>query len=173
MAVNAILVREVNAPAGEEPIAWLLLTSLPIDAVVQPVIAYYGVRWHIEIYVRVLKSGCKVEESQLETAARFRPYLALCLIVAWRVLYLMMLGRECPELPCDVALDEDEWQAVYAVVKREVPPPSPPPLETMVKLIPTLGGYLGRKGDGEPGPKAMWIGMQRMADLARAWRDFP
>lgn len=175
VAVNATLVREVNPPAGEEPIEWLLLTSLPIDTVaaVQQVIAYDGVRWQIEIYFRVLKSGGKVEESQLETAARFRPYLALCLIVAWRVLYLMMLGRGCPELPCAVALDEDEWQAVYAVVKQEAPPASPPPLGTMVKLIAALGGYLGRKCDGEPGPKAMWIGMQRMTDLARAWRAFP
>jgi transposase Tn5 family protein/transposase-like protein len=175
VAVNAILVREVNPPAGEEPIEWLLLTSLPIDTVaaVRQVIAYYCVRWQIEIYFRVLKSGCKVEESQLHTAERFRPYLALCMIVAWRVMYLMMLGRECPELPCDVALDDDEWQAVYAVVKQEAPPASPPPLGTMVKLIAALGGYLGRKGDGEPGPKAMWIGMQRMADLARAWQAFP
>lgn len=175
VAVNAILVREIDPPAGEEPIEWLLLTDLPIDTVaaVQQVIAYYCVRWQIEIYFRVLKSGCKVEESQLETAARFRPYLALCLIVAWRVLYLMMLGRECPDLPCDVALDEDEWQAVYAVVKQEAPPASPPPLGTMVKLIAALGGYLDRKCDGEPGPKAMWIGMQRAADLARAWRAFP
>ena len=174
-AVNAILVQEVDAPAGEEPIEWLLLTSLPIDTVaaVQQVIAYDGVRWQIEIYFRVLKSGCKIEESQLETATRFRPYLALCMIVAWRVLYLMMLGRECPELPCDVALDEDEWQAVYAVVKQEALPASPPPLGAMVKLIAALGGYLGRKCDGDPGPKAMWIGMQRMSDLARAWRAFP
>ena len=174
VAVNAVLVREVDAPPGEEPVEWLLLTSLPIDAVEQvlQVVQYYCCRWQIEIYFRVLKSGCKVEESQLETAARFRAYLALCMIVAWRVMYVMMLGRERPELPCDVVLEAEEWQAVYAVVKEEAPPATPPPLGDMVVLIATLGGYLGREGDGPPGPKAVWVGMQRMTDLGLAWRAF-
>jgi hypothetical protein len=113
-----------------------------------------------------------VEESQLETAARFRAYLALCMIVAWRVMYVMMLGRECPDLPCDVVLEAEEWQAVYAVVKEEAPPATPPPLGERVVLIATLGGYLARKGDGPPGPKAVWVGMQRMTDLGLAWRAF-
>jgi hypothetical protein len=174
VAVNAVLVREVDPPPGEEPIEWLLLTSLPIAAVEQvlQVVQYYCCRWQIEVYFRVLKSGCKVEESQLETAARFRAYLALCMIVAWRVMYVMMLGRECPELPCDVVLEAEEWQAVYAVVKEEAPPATPPTLGEMVVLIATLGGYLGRKGDGPPGPKAVWVGMQRMTDLGLAWRAF-
>src|SRR4051812_40815176 len=81
-----------------------------------------------------------------------------------------MLGRACPDLPCDAAFDDDEWQSVYAVVKGEAPPVEPPSMGAMVKVVASLGGYLGRKGDGEPGPKAMWIGMQRMADLASAWR---
>jgi hypothetical protein len=170
--VNVVLVRETAPPPGEEPIEWILLTSLPIGTVeeVLRVIEYYCCRWQIEIYFRILKSGCKVEESQLERAERFRPYLALCMIVAWRVQYVMMLGRDCPDLPCDVAFDDDEWRSVYAVVKEEPPPAGPPGMGTMVKMIASLGGYLGRKCDGEPGPKAMWVGLQRMADLALAWR---
>jgi hypothetical protein len=172
--VNAVLVKETDPPPGEEPIEWLLLTSLPIDTreAVLRVISYYCCRWQIEIYFRVLKSGCKVEESQLEKAERFKPYLALCMIVAWRVMYVMMLGRECPEVPCDVAFEEEEWKAVYAVVKQEAPPATPPPLGDLVVLIATLGGYLNRKGDGEPGPKAMWVGLQRMTDLGLAWRAY-
>jgi len=170
--VHAVLVTEPNPPPGVEPVEWLLLTDLPIDTVdeVLLIVDYYACRWQIEIYFRVLKSGCKVEESQLEAAARFEPYLALCLIVAWRVMYVMMLGRDCPELPCDVALDEDEWQAVYATVTKRPPPAEPPSIQTMVRLIGSLGGWLGRKCDGEPGPKAMWVGMQRMTDLALGWR---
>jgi hypothetical protein len=170
--VNVVLVTERNPPPGVEPIEWLLLTDLPIDTVdnVLLIIDYYACRWQIEIYFRILKSGCKVEESQLETAARFEPYLALCLIVAWRVMHVMMLGRECPDLPCDVALDADEWQAVYATVTKQAPPAEPPPMHTIVRLIGSLGGWLGRKCDGEPGPKAMWVGMQRMTDLALGWR---
>ena len=172
--VNCVLVTEPNPPEGAEPIEWLLLTSLPIDNIDQmlTIITYYTCRWGIEIYFRILKSGCKVEESQLEKAERFEAYLALCMIVAWRVQYVMMLGRECPDLPCDVAFDEDEWKTVYSVVKRQPPPRKPPSLKTMVGLVASLGGYLGRKGDGEPGPKAVWVGMQRMTDLVRGWRAF-
>jgi hypothetical protein len=171
VAVNAVLVREVSPPAGEEPVEWLLLTSLPISTVEQVLqgVEYYCRRWQIEIYFKVLKSGCQVEASQLEDAAAFLPYLALCLIVAWRVQYLLMLGRECPELPCDCVLREPEWQAVYAVVKRQEPPSTPPTMGEMIVLIAALGGYLGRKGDGPPGPKAMWLGLQRMTDLALGW----
>lgn len=172
--VNAVLVVEENPPSGEEPIEWLLLTDEPIYTTedVLKVIKYYACRWKIEIYFRILKSGCKVEESQLHTADRFQPYLALCMIVAWRIMYLMMLGRECPDLPCDVAFDEDEWKSVYAAVKKEDPPSRPPSIKTMVGLIASLGGWLGRKCDGEPGPKAMWVGMQRMTDLAIGWRAY-
>jgi hypothetical protein len=172
LEVNVVLVSEPDPPPGAEPIEWVLLTDLPIDTVdgVLLVIDYYMCRWQIEIYFRILKSGCKVEESQLERVSRFEPYLALCQIVAWRIMYVMMLGREGPELPCDVAFDDDEWQAVYAAVKKQPPPAEPPSMKTMVGLIASLGGWLGRPCDGEPGPKAMWVGMQRMTDLALGWR---
>ena len=172
--VNCVLVTEPNPPEGAEPIEWLLLTSLPIGTVeeVLTIIRFYCCRWQIEVYFRILKSGCKVEESQLETAAGFLPYLALCMIVAWRVQYVTMLGRECPDLPCDAVFDEDEWKTVYTVVKHQPPPKKPPSLKTMVGLVASLGGYLGRKGDGEPGPKALWVGLQRMTDLVRGWRAF-
>jgi hypothetical protein len=171
--VNAILVREINPPPGEEPVEWLLLTSLPINTFKQvcKVIEYYCCRWQIEIYFKILKSGCQVEKLQLETAERFLPCLALYQIIAWRVMYLMMLGRECPEMSCDLVLSEGEWKSVYTVVKRELPRKTPS-LGEMIQLIASLGGYLGRKGDGPPGPKSMWIGIQRMTDLAMGWLAF-
>jgi hypothetical protein len=172
--VNCVLVTEPNPPEGAEPIEWVLLTSLPIDTVEQvlAIIKFYCRRWGIEIYFRILKSGCKVEESQLETAERFVPYLALCMIVAWRIQYLVMLGRECPDLPCDTAFDDDEWKTAYAVAKNQPPPEKPPSLKTMIGLVASLGGYLGREVDGEPGPKAVWVGLQRLTDLVRGWRAF-
>lgn len=170
--VNAVLLREEQPPEGEPPIEWLLLTNLPIDSVeaVLRVIESYCCRWQIEIFFRVLKSGCQVETSQFETVEAFASWLVMNMIVAWRVMYLMMLGRECPEWPAACVLEPDEWQAVYAVVKGEAPPAQSPPLGEMVQLIATLGGYQGRPSDGPPGPKAMWIGMQRMTDLAQGWR---
>jgi Transposase Tn5 dimerisation domain/Transposase DNA-binding len=172
--VNCVLVTELNPPEGEEPIEWVLLTSLPIETIEQvlTVINFYCRRWGIEIYFRILKSGCKIEESQLEKAERFLPYLALCMIVAWRVQYLMMLGRECPDVPCDVAFDDDEWKTAYTVVNNQSPPKKPPSLKTMICLVASLGGYMGRKVDGEPGPKAVWVGLQRLTDLVRGWRSF-
>jgi len=174
VTVQAILVREESAPADEPPVEWLLLTSLPIEdfEAIQTVIAYYCCRWQIEIYFRVLKSGCRVEALQLETAERFQACLALYLIVAWRVLSVIMLGRHSPDAPCDVAFEPHEWKSVYHVVAGEPVPADPPLLGEMVDMVARLGGYLGRKHDSPPGPKAMWIGMQRMMDFSRAWLAF-
>ncbi len=157
-----------NPPVEPEPSCCIVFQ--PTNSAEDP--NYYCGRWGIEIYFRILKSGCKVEESQLQTAERFLPYLALCMVVAWRIQYLVMLGRECPDLPCDVAFDDDEWKTVYAAVKNQPPPKKPPSLKTMIGLVASLGGYLGRKGDGEPGPKVLWVGLQRMTDLVRGWRAF-
>ncbi len=172
--LNAVFVSEVDPPEGEPPVEWLLLTSLPIGTFEEAclVIEYYCCRWQIEIYFRVLKSGCKVEDRQFESADRFLPCLAMYMIIAWRVMFLLMLGRKCPDMPCDAVFSEDEWQSVYVIVKKKQPPEEAPRLEEMVKIIAGLGGYIGRKNDGPPGPKAMWIGLQRMADYAMAWRTF-
>jgi hypothetical protein len=121
-----------------------------------------------QIFFRILKSGCRVEELQLEKLQRLEPALAFYMIIAWRVLFLTMLGRECPEMPCDVVFDEAEWQAVYLVTQRQPPPDTPPSLECMVRMIATLGGFLDRKCDGFPGPQTLWIGLQRAADFVLA-----
>ena len=99
--INTVLVEEINPPEGEEPITWLLLTSLPVDTFEQAclVVEYYLCRWQIEIYFKVLKSGCKIEDRQFETSERIKPCIALYMIVAWRVLFVTMFGRECPDLP--------------------------------------------------------------------------
>jgi hypothetical protein len=174
LEVNAVLVREEGAPAGEEPVEWLLLTDLPIGTAgeVLRVVSYYCVRWQIEVFFGVLKGGCRVQERQLETAERFRACLAVYLIVAWRVLFVTMLGRQEPEAPCDVLFDEDEWRAAYTVVEGRPAPATPPPLGEMIGLVARLGGHLGRQHDGPPGPKVMWRGLQRLMDFAACWRAF-
>jgi hypothetical protein len=172
--VNATLVREENPPAGEETIEWLLLTSLPIETFEAccTAVGYYCCRWEIEVYFRVLKSGCKIEELQFEHADRMQVCLAMYMIVAWRVLYVLMLGRKCPELSCEAVFSEAEWKSVYVIAKRTPAPKKPPTLELMIPMIAGMGGYLGRQGDGPPGPQTMWIGMQRMRDFATAWTAF-
>lgn len=168
--INVVLVREVNPPAGEPAIEWLLLTSLPIETFAQicDIIHYYTCRWEIEVYFRVVKSGCGVQKLQLETADRFVRCLSLYLIIAWRVMYVMRLGRECPEMPCEAVFSKEEWQAVYQVVHRKAPSKMPT-LGEMVIMIAGLGGHLNRKNDGPPGPQTIWIGMQRTRDFVLAW----
>ena len=168
--VTAILATEPHPPAGEEPVEWLLLTNLPVETPEQAIekLQWYLCRWQIEIFFRILKSGCRIEELQLEKLERLEPALAFYMIIAWRVLFLTMLGRECPEMPCDVVFDTAEWQAVYLVTQRQPPPDTPPSLDRMVRMIASLGGFLDRKCDGFPGPQTLWIGLQRAADFVLA-----
>jgi hypothetical protein len=170
VTVTAVLASEVNPPDDDAPVEWLLLTNLPVDTPAQAIekIAWYLCRWHIEIFFKILKSGCKIEELQIERRERLEPAIALYMIIAWRVLMLTHLGRTCPELPCDVVFDEAEWKAVYLVTQRQAPPEQPPSLDTMVRMVASLGGFLNRKCDGFPGPKTLWIGLQRAADFALA-----
>ena len=95
--------------------------------------------------------------------------LAMYMIVAWRVLYVLMLGRECPHFSCEAVLSQAEWKSVYVMANGTALPKKPPTLAVMIPLIAGMGGYLNRTGDGPPGPQTMWIGMQRMRDFAIAW----
>jgi len=167
VTLNAVLAKEESPPADTEGLEWLLLTSLPVSTFEQAstVIEWYGVRWCIEIYFHVLKSGCQIEELQLSTIDRYLPCLAIYMIIAWRVLFTLMLGRNCPEIGCEVLFEKEEWQAVYIVVKRLPPPATPPSLGEIVSMVVSLGGYLARKHDSPPGPKALWIGLQRLRDF--------
>jgi hypothetical protein len=174
VTVNVVLVSEVDPPAGDEPVEWLLLTSLPIESLeqVRQIVQYYCVRWMIEVFFRVLKSGCRVEERQFEYMDRLLTCLALYVIVAWRTLYVCRLGRSCPEIPCDAVFEPAEWKSVWKVVRREGPPAQPPPLGVFVRLVAQLGGYVNRKRADPPGPQTIWIGLQRMHDFATCWQLF-
>jgi hypothetical protein len=134
------------------------------------VLHWYTCRWMIERFFRVLKSGCRVEERQLETAERLIRCLALDCIVAWRILYLTILAREVPDAPCTIAFEDHEWKGVWSFVHRSAKvPDKPPPLRDIVRMVGRLGGHIGRKSDGEPGSMTLWRGMQRVPDIAGMW----
>jgi hypothetical protein len=173
VTVNVVLVREPDPPAGETPVEWILVTTLPIDTLelVRTIVEYYCVRWSIEILFRTLKSGCRIERRRFEHIDRVLPCLGLYLIVAWRVLFVCRMGRSCPDLDCEAIFEPSEWKAVWVAVKRRQPPKNPPRLAEMVHLIASLGGYVERR-DGEPGTQTLWIGLQRVYDLAWAWDTF-
>jgi Transposase Tn5 dimerisation domain/Transposase DNA-binding len=164
--------KEINPPADQEPIDWTLLTSLETIDFEQAcaVIDLYLCRWEIEVFHRVLKTGCRVEELQLRTSPRIKLAILLYMIVAWRVLYVMHLGRQCPDLACNVVFEEDEWQSTWVIIKGGSPPQSLPTLNEMIRMVASFGGFLGRKRDGHPGPQTLWIGLSRVQDFALCWQ---
>jgi len=174
VAVNAVLVSEVSPPEGVQPVEWLLLTSLPIRGTkqLQTVIDYYEKRWVIELYFKVLKSGCKIESRRFEHLDRFLPALALYMIIAWRSLFICRVSRTHHEETCELVYHRAEWQSVWQIVKREKPPHKPPRLMEMTKIVAQLGGYINRASTGPPGPQSIWLGLQRMHDFATCWLAF-
>jgi hypothetical protein len=174
VTVNTVLVREVAPPENDEPVEWLLLTSLPVDEIeqVRLVIQYYCARWMIEVFFRVLKSGCRVEERRFEHIDRLLSCLAVYLIMAWRTLCVCRLGRSCPDISCEAMFEPAEWKSVWKVIHRSTPPSVPPRLGEMIRLVAQLGGYVNRKRRDPPGPQTIWIGMQRMHDFALSWQLF-
>lgn len=173
VVINVVLAREPNPPPGEPPVEWILVTTLPIDTPEQArtIVEYYCVRWWIEILFRTLKSGCRIERRRFEHIDRVLPCLGLFLIVAWRTLFVCRMGRSCPDLDCEAIFEPSEWKAVWMAVKRMTPPKQAPRLSEMVHLIASLGGYIERP-TSEPGTQTLWIGIQRMNDLAWAWDTF-
>ncbi len=171
--VQAISAEEENPPPGEKAVSWLLLTTLPVGNYVDACdcLEKYAYRWLIERFHYVLKSGCGIEELELETAERMDKALATYSIVAWRLLWLTYEARKNPEKRIDEVLEEQEWQVLYlATQKNKALPTHPPKLREGVRQIASLGGFLGRKGDGEPGVKTLWRGWQRLQDMVVGWQ---
>lgn len=167
-----LLIEEIHPPAGEKPVRWLLATTLPVETLEDALqcIQWYADRWVIERFHFVLKSGCKIEQRQLDDVTHMERALRMFSIVAWRLLWLTLQARETPDAPCTVILQEFEWQALHATAKRHRPLPSQPPtLREAVRMIASLGGFLGRKRDGEPGPQTLWRGIRRLADITQGW----
>ena len=168
VVVWAIEARQVIPHGAKKPICWRLLTSIPTENLAQACekIAWYTQRWQIEIFHKILKSGCRIETRQLESAARLSRALALDLMVAWRILALSREGRLDPTQLCTALLSEHEWQILYCSIHRgKALPATIPRLDEAIKWIARLGGFLGRKGDGFPGPMTLWRGLQRLHDL--------
>jgi hypothetical protein len=165
VTLNAVWVHEPAPPANTEPLNWLLLTTLPVDTVAacQDVVDVYKLRWLIEEFHLVLKSGCGIEATQLKTAERIEKLLVLLSAVAVRLLASRQKSRLDPDAPCTEILEEDAWRVLWIATHRGQPHtgPSPPTVQEAVRMIGRLGGHLGRKGDGPPGVRVLW----------RGWRD--
>jgi hypothetical protein len=173
--MNAVMAIEENAQDNMEPLVWVFLTTLPIDSFEQAsqVITYYLARWEIETFFKVLKSGCKAEERRLKNCESLKSLVAIFIAITWRILYAMRMSRIYPHESSEIVFTKTEWKAVCSFTNKGAKLPSTPPsLGEFIRMVARLGGYLGRKSDPPPGPKVLWIGMNRMFDLASAWEVF-
>jgi len=167
IGVWAVYAREVAYPSEvRQPVEWMLLTTVAVATIAEAIerLDWYSTRWGIEEYHRTLKSGCRIQDRRLSDADRLKACLAIDMVIAWRVLYLTKLSRETPEVPCTKVFEEAEWKALH--VAKGVPIPAEPPgLRKVTHMLASFGGFLGRKGDGEPGPTRLWRGLERLGDM--------
>ena len=171
--MNAIYVFESNPPTGVDAIEWMLLTNFPINSFTDALekIKWYCLRWRIEMFFKVLKSGLKVEDCRLGSANRLAKYLAIMSIIAWRLFMITLLGRTDPNKPCTDLITEHEWKVLFLKVnKNKELPEEIPSVGEVVIWIARLGGFLARKGDGFPGTITLWRGWKRLADLTDGWQ---
>lgn len=163
---TVIHAKEISKSGGtREPIGWKLITNLPVTDVADAAekLQWYALRWKIEVFFKVLKSGCRVEESKLRTAEALCKLIAIQSVLAWRVFWMTMLNRESQNLSPRFALSDVETKILDHLkpdkerIKKT--------LSSYIVKIAKLGGYLARASDPPPGNKVMWRGMQRLTDI--------
>jgi len=181
ITVFAVLAQEKHSDVAKDALEWLLLTTLPVENLEQAKekLAWYAKRWGIEVFHRIIKSGCRIEDRQLCEASRLETCLAIDMVVAWRIYHMTQLARETPDASCEECFSADEWKSVEVytsrrqglALKNAVVPTEPPTLRKIIRLVAGLGGFLGRKCDGEPGAQTIWRGLGRLSDLAAMYGD--
>jgi len=171
LPVWCILAQESDPPAGSKPVVWRLLSNRPAKTLEDAVelIDWYRIRWEIELFFLILKEGCRVEALQLAHIERIETALALYMIVAWRINHVMRMSRTQSQMQANLLFEDDEWRAAYILNKKK-PPKNIPTLNEVVRLVARLGGFLGRKHDGEPGAKTLWLGMRQLAGFVQGLR---
>jgi hypothetical protein len=165
--VTVVVVQEVDPPADQTPIYWLLATTWPVPDLETActVVYWYSLRWLVERYHYTLKSGCRVEELQLRSVDALERALLIYTLVAWRLLWLTYLARVAPELPCTVALTPDEWQTLHIATEATPVPDAPPTLQTAMHQLARLGGHRGWPSTHPPGVKVLWRGWTQLQGM--------
>jgi hypothetical protein len=114
-------IREEAPPAGETPLEWFLFTTVAVtnDRIAEQCIRWYRLRWRIEDWHRVLKSGCGTEKLAYRTAERLKRGIAINMVIAWRIMLMTLLGRECPALPAEVLFSDIEIEVLRAHAEKK------------------------------------------------------
>ena len=156
---------EVDPPAGQQALEWVLITSLPVHSADQAlmIIEWYEHRWLIEEYHKCLKTGCVIEQRQLTTAQALQSCIGFLAIIAVRLLQLRETSRQEPETPARHTVEPSLLETVQRYFKL---PPTDLTLREFWRLVARLGGFLGRKSDGDPGWQTLWRGWLKLQDLA-------
>lgn len=163
IAMNVVSVVEVDPPPGVEPISWVLLTSLPVTTF-EPawvVIEYYEARWLVEEYHKALKTGCRVEDRQLKAASRLEAMMGLMSVSAVRLLQLKSLARTSPDVPAQRVVPR-VWLQILKAARKGLQRVHDLTVGQFWREVAKLGGFLGRKGDGDPGWITIWRGWEKL-----------
>jgi len=166
--LTVIHATERGTPVGRLPITWKLITNVPVDTPEEAIekLHWYALRWRIETFHKILKSGCRTEEAKLRTAERLVNLVAVFCIVGWRIFWLTMLNREAPKAPAAIALTATELAVLDEIAKRKGrTPPSRATVADILVEIARLGGYLARANDPPPGNKVLWRGLSKFAGI--------
>jgi hypothetical protein len=164
--------RKSRSKNEEDNIHWKLLTTLEINSATDALqcVQWYTYRWLIERFHYVLKSGTKIEELQLKDAESLQKAIAVYSMAAFRVMQLVYQSRHHPEVNCEVILTKAQWKTLYMLIHgNNQPPKQTPSLQQAVMWIGRLGGHLGRKSDGPPGLKTVWLGYQQLCNAASVY----
>ena len=163
--LNVVIVQEINAPEGVTPIRWILMASLPVDTFdeVWEVIEFYECRWLIEEYHKVLKTGCSIERHALREAGRLEPLIALISVIGVRLLQLKTITRHNPDQPARHRVPNSWLDALKALRPRLKK--TDLTVYDFFRELAKLGGFLGRKHDGEPGWQTIWRGYQKLQTI--------
>lgn len=160
---------ERGKPRGRDPIDWKLITNLSVNSRAEAIekLQWYALRWKIEVFHKILKSGCQAEQSKLRTAERLVNLLAMFCILSWRIFWLTMINRAAPNANALLAFTTLEIKLLQQLVPERSARERarPPPLKSCLVQLARLGGYLGRRGDAPPGNTVMWRGMARLSDI--------
>jgi hypothetical protein len=160
--------REVNAPAGIDPIEWVLLTSLPVESFdgAWEVLEYYERRWLIEEWHKALKSGCRVTERQLKTKERLEALVGLLSVVSVRLVQLKLAARTDPDRPARQMVPL-RWLALLQAARKNPKQGTSLTVGEFYRELAKLGGFLGRTYDGDPGWITIWRGWQKLSLMVR------
>jgi hypothetical protein len=163
--VTLVFAQETNPPKSRDAIHWKLITNLEVDSLKSAIekLNWYGQRWKIETFHKILKSGCQAEKSRLHTAERLTNLIAVLCIVAWRVFWLTMLNRTAPNTPAQQVFTKVELKILDRLAKGD--PPEKRSLQYYLIELAKIGGYLARGKDPPPGNKIIWRGLSRLTDI--------